>query len=68
MSLKAFHVVFIAASILMGFGVGGWSLYQYYTDGSGANLGLGLCFTALGVALIIYSRRILQKLKHISYL
>ena len=67
MSLKAFHVVFIAACVLLGFGVGGWSLYQYF-NGGGADLGLGLVFTTLGLVLLVYSRNILRKLKHISYL
>ena len=68
MSLKAFHVVFIGACILMGFSVGGWCLYRYFNGGGGAELGLGIGFITLGLVLLIYSRSILRKLKHISYL
>ena len=61
MSLKAFHVVFVAASILLGVGVGGWGIHQYSTKG---NVGL----LVMGIVLIIYGKRMLKKTKNIGYL
>ncbi len=70
MSLKAFHIVFIVASILLSFGVGVWGLVEYYGRHSGNNFDLVLGFGSLlgGVALICYGVSVLKKLRHISYL
>ncbi len=38
MSLKAFHVVFITASILLAFGFGAWSYFDYKDQGKTADL------------------------------
>ena len=68
MSLKAFHIVFIIASTVLAFGFGWWELDSYRSSGAKTDLafGVGSCFA--GVALIIYGRYFLKKLKHISYL
>ena len=42
MSLKAFHVVFIAASILLAFWFAGWSLVNFSDGGRTADLISGL--------------------------
>ena len=68
MSLKAFHIVFIIISILLGFGMGTWGFVQYYSGNGASWLLFGGGFLAGGIGLIIYSRRILRKLKDISYL
>jgi len=68
MSLKAFHLVFVAAAILLGLGVGGWGLHQYRTEGDVSLLILGLVFLAMGIVLIIYGKRMLKKTKDIGYL
>lgn len=68
MSLKAFHIVFIVASILLAFGFGAWSFREYSSDDGVWNLVFGVGSTAAGVALVFYGRAILRKLKDISYL
>ena len=68
MSLKAFHIVFIAASILLAFGFGAWSFREYSNNDGVWNLVFGIGSTAAGVALIFYGKVILRKLKDISYL
>ena len=68
MSLKAFHIVFVTASILLAFGFGAWSLLDYQDHGNTAELVGGLVSVLAGFALIIYARAILRKLKNISYL
>ena len=68
MSLKAFHIVFVVASILLAFFFGGWLLHDYFATGQAAELVVGVLSILAGVGLIFYGKSILRKLKHISYL
>lgn len=68
MSLKAFHLIFVIASILLGLGVGGWGIMEYRANGEISALMLGLIFLIMGVTLMIYGNRMLKKTKHIGYL
>jgi hypothetical protein len=68
MSLKAFHVVFIAISILLAFGFAAWCFRQFSIGGAWLDLAFGVVSLASGIGLIIYGRYVLKKLKHISYL
>ncbi len=68
MSLKAFHVVFITASVLLSFGFGAWSLVGYSDYGRMIDLVSGVVSVVIGVGLIAYGRYFLRKLKNISYL
>jgi uncharacterized membrane protein SirB2 len=68
MSLKAFHIVFIALSILLAFFCGGWFLYEYGSNHDTAFLVAAILLLAAGVGLMWYAKSVLRKLKHISYL
>ena len=68
MSLKAFHIIFIAASTLLAFGFGVWSFWNYRSTGAVLDLVFGLSSLLVGVALIYYGKYFLKKLKDISYL
>lgn len=69
MSLKAFHILFIAASVLLTLGFGAWSLYQYFSNGrSTMDLLWGSGSFLLAIALVIYGRYFLKKLKNVEYL
>jgi hypothetical protein len=68
MSLKAFHLVFIALSILLAFFCGGWLLHEYAASHHATLLVAGILFLAAGGGLIWYGKSVLRKLKHISYL
>ena len=68
MSLKAFHLIFVIASILLGLGVGGWGVQEYRTQGELGSLVIGVIFFAMGIALFFYGRRMLKKTKDIGYL
>ena len=68
MSLKAFHIVFIAASILLALGFAAWSLSNYFKDRRTLDLVFGLLSLAAGISLVIYGKYVLRKLKNISYL
>ena len=68
MSLKAFHIVFVAASVLLAFGFGAWELQDYFAFGGRQSLALGLGSLVVGIGLLWYGKVVLKKLKHISYL
>ena len=68
MSLKAFHIVFVVASILLAFFVGGWLLVDYQASGELAELIVGILCVLAGIGLVCYGKSVLRKLKNISYL
>jgi hypothetical protein len=69
MSLKAFHLVFIIASIVLAFGFGAWALMNYASShGVVWDLVWGVAGMVVGVGLVVYEIYFLKKLKHVSYL
>ena len=68
MSLKAFHIVFVTASILLALMFGIWSLVNYFHEGTLQDLFYGIGSLVVGVALVFYEKYALKKLKNISYL
>jgi len=68
MSLKAFHIVCIAMSILLSFFCGVWLLHEYDSSRQATFLAAAILFFVAGVGLICYGKSVLRKLKHISYL
>lgn len=68
MSLKTFHIIFVAASTLLAFGFGGWELQSYFVSYDREALILGVSSLVAGVALLWYGKVVLKKLKQISYL
>jgi hypothetical protein len=68
MSLKAFHLVFITAAILLAFGFGVWLAKNFFSTGGGGNLVSALLSFAAGIGLIIYECYFLKKTKDVGYL
>lgn len=69
MSLKAFHVLFITAASLLAFGFGAWLIREYRSPmGDTSDLIWAVCSIAVGIALLVYERFALKKLKNVSYL
>ena len=68
MSLKAFHLVFIIASIALAFGFGVWLMANFFHDGGALNLIFALVSFGVGIGLIFYERYFLKKTKNLSYL
>ncbi len=68
MSLKAFHIIFVTASILLALLFGVWSLIGYFQGGTLGDLLFGIGSLVVAVALVFYERYALKKLKNISYL
>jgi hypothetical protein len=65
MSLKAFHLVFIAACLVMSLGVGAWSLQQVMAGRDGGTLALGVASLLLGGALAVYATKVWAKFKEL---
>lgn len=68
MSLKAFHLVFVTVSAILCLGFGAWAIVDYRRGGSIGSLWWGLGSLAGTVALIVYGRWFLRKLKGVGYL
>lgn len=68
MSLKSFHIVFIALSIFLAIGFGIWEVLEYARSGESGHLLVGIASIIVAVALTAYGIRFLRKLKHMSYL
>ncbi len=68
MSLKAFHILFITASVLLAFWFGWFELTRYADTRQTMDLCFGGGSCVIGVGLIAYGIYFLKKLKHISYL
>jgi hypothetical protein len=69
MSLKAFHLVFIVASILLAVGFGVWSLLNYFSPvGSAWDLAMGVGSVLVAIGLVVYEKFFLKKFKNVSYL
>ena len=66
MSLRVFHLVFIALSVLMAALVGGWGFSRYLADGAASDLALGVGFFLTGAALLVYGVKVLRKFREIG--
>lgn len=63
MSLKAFHIFFIAVSILLALGVGLWGVNIYLEDTNVDYLLFGIGSLLTGVALIAYGVKMLRRFR-----
>jgi hypothetical protein len=63
MSIKAFHVLFIVISTLFALGLGGWSVREYRRVDGLQNMVMAILAFAAAVALVVYGRWFLRKLK-----
>ncbi|MBK9137180.1 MAG: hypothetical protein IPM17_00165 [Verrucomicrobia bacterium] len=68
MSLKAFHVVFLISAIALCLGFGAWQVRVFLEDRGWLDLVLAAASLLGGVALIVYFRAMLRKLRDFSYL
>ena len=64
MSLKAFHVIFISAAVLLAVWLGLWAWDQRETGGSWTALSIGAFGAAAG--LVVYEVWFLRKTKKVS--
>ena len=66
MSLRIFHILFIALSIALSAMVAGWGVQQYLTLGEKGGLVLAAVFFLIGCALVVYGTRYFHKLKELG--
>lgn len=66
MSLKAFHAVFIVASIALSLLAGVWGGWQFTAAGSRSGLGVAIAFGLCGAALVAYGIKAFEKLKDLG--
>lgn len=62
MSLKLFHVVFVAAALVLALWTGVWAL------GEGGALWLAVCCFVAAAGLVVYGVWFLRKMRGVSYL
>lgn len=67
MSLKAFHVFFVAVAILLALSFGVWGVRDFQANGDRTSLLLGIASFASSLILAIYGHWFLKKLKKFSY-
>jgi hypothetical protein len=63
MSLKAFHLVFIAASVILALFFAAWAVREYQRQQEAAYLGAGAASLAGGIALALYGTAFQKKTK-----
>jgi hypothetical protein len=68
MSLKTFHIVFVASSVLMTLVISAWCFFNYSNSQSAGDLAWAFVCLFAAAILVGYGRYFLKKLKHISYL
>jgi hypothetical protein len=68
MSLKAAHILFLISAIVLCLGFGAWEVREFLRYRGWLDLAIGLFSLVSGVALIVYFRAMLKKLRGISYL
>ena len=66
MSLRAFHLLFIAMSVILAAYFGAWSIGQYRTLHQAAYLAAGIASLAAGVGLAIYGAMFQKKTRRLS--
>ena len=66
MSLRFFHILFIALSALMSLVVGIWAIDAYRTDGAATWAALAVLALAGGGLLVIYGTRFLKKMRKLG--
>ncbi len=68
MSLKAFHIFFVAVSVLLSFGFTVWAFFDFAETKQALDIAWAALGVITGVALIFYGKFVLKKLKQFPYL
>jgi hypothetical protein len=66
LSLRSFHLFFVAASVVLSAGVAVWGIRSWRTTGSGSDLAFGVMFLVVGFVLALYGVRVRRKLHDLS--
>lgn len=63
LSLRSFHLFFIAASIALAVATGAWGIREYGRTGERGPLVVAVLFLVTAVVLVVYRRRFAQKVQ-----
>ena len=66
LSLRSFHLFFIAASIALSAMVGVWGIRSWRSTGAGGDLALGAFFIVVGILLALYGLKVRKKLRDLG--
>lgn len=66
LSLRSFHLFFIAASIALAVLVGVWGIQGWRASQSGGDLAFGVFFLVVGIVLAVYGVRVRKKLRDLD--
>lgn len=66
LSLRSFHLFFVAVSVLLAAWVGVWGVQSYLATHSVGDLLLGVVFFLLGFVMLLYGRRVRRKLRALA--
>jgi hypothetical protein len=66
LSLRSFHLFFIAASVLLSVAVAGWGVQSWLATRRSGDLALGLFFAVVGVLLALYGLKARKKLRDLG--
>lgn len=66
MSLKAFHIFFIATSVLLAVGFGVWEFAAYLRTENAWQLVIAVASVLVAVGLVVYGIRFMRRLKHVG--
>ncbi len=66
LSLRSFHVFFIAVSIVLSVWVGVWGIWSYRTEGGATGLVMAALFFLLGFVLLLYWVRVRRKFREMG--
>lgn len=66
LSLRSFHVFFIAVSIVLSVWVGAWGVASYRSGGGASSLALAVLFLVVGIVLVLYFVRMRKKLRDLG--
>ena len=65
MSLRAFHIIFVIATIVLSLYVALWGIREFSAERSIGALGLAVLFLVTAVALMIYGKKALAKFREL---
>ena len=69
MSLKTFHIIFVALTTVVSLFISAWSFVQYFSEGGEtSDLAMGIGGALAACVLLVYGRYVLKKLRYIGYL
>jgi len=66
LSLRSFHVFFIAVSIALSLWVGAWGIQSYRSGAGAGSLAVGALFLLVGFVLAVYFVRVRRKLRDLG--